>query len=978
MSHENAARIAFNDFKGTGIDTDVFNVAAQYIPDKRILTNIRNEYLVYHKILNRNHQLEEAGFNNSRLLASIIYKNTYLDDTNRLQSGGSNLDYIYNASRTIINHNINKLNRRISENTVSLKRCTVQGKESYAKNLGKELLSYIKEMFGYTSFDSETITIGNNNQSYDFNDLDTVQFWEDIRNSANDTKIAFDLYGSNGYGWVKEDFTYTKRKLSEILHHPIDIEFREKSEIKKNETDSARCREKIEQLRGYDFKELIAEDDTYCAYFDKYGKPDSAGRNWSLKDFVRQLYGADGLPMALLSHGWINRNYIQYSTIFDTKLTTSARDFIYHHVDSNNPDYGFKLSEEDAGGVVEEISQRGKFLFEEPRLLNFDILDYLAGGQDRKTTELFGIQIAYLSKLEPTSKKFLAEYLNAEDVHNQDKIVQTITPTCPNILKFLTEEEFEEDRRLQYMNDALQNLSKNIDYAGDNKTKDTIKDFLSKHIASSPYSDESLSAEQVVPLVELGNEIGLHVDSLRNLSTVLVGDFIRLGLYKYTRGNICQASDSPTVLLSLDEMRVRAQLDDDENTGANRLYQDTLDNLDDFLEFLGENEYSIQSDNDETLLEVLRDVLAKNAETTMIDALLQHAADYVIVNNIAYNGKNGRPYLSDERWKPFVLPLLRNDRMLPTLRNIEACIRDFSQEDETATTKKGDGENPEEILKHFLRNKVIVGTGEASDDERKEVAVWIVNAGEPYSEIQNQLDDILGSIPNPQLEPDQIDLQKLATPEDYAELISASVIPDDSTSWNYIADQDWTFKKPYIEHSHDFVTYMSEVIDANEMCKVLTLNINNEKVVENIWKNLDQYLLKADSDILFTACNNALHKLNMPPLTYTNLKLIEEQKNLKDWQFADLLVPSLKSLHLPQILILLSLCTDDYANLVCFEYGRRVINLPDTPSSHSLYEYFNRQKPNGLPMLELAKHQKENFLCVKRPRPKEWKVSENI
>lgn len=976
MSHENAARIASDDFKGTDIDTDVFNVAGQYIPDKRILTNIRNEYLVYHKILNRNHEFEEAGFKDSRLLAFIIYKNTYLDDTNLLPSGGSNLDYIYNASRTIINHNIGKLNQQIYDNLKTLKQHTTQ-KEEYSNSLGEELYTYVIGMFGYSQCQSFQVKIGNSGQSYNRAGLKNSRFWEVVQNVPDTTIVYISLTAITGYyNTVSENIHYTKSQLVDIMHQPINLKFRQEQEIKRINDDSESCKKRIEQLRGYDFADLIAGGDTYCAQFNDFGKPDPSCISRSLKVFVQKLYDSDGLPMALLSHGWINRNYIQYSTIFDIKLTLPARDFIYHHVDSNDPDYGFKLSGEDAEAVVEEISQRGKFLFEEPRLLNFDILGHLADRQDRKTTELFGVQIAYLSKLEPTSWKFLAEYLNAEDVHNQNKVVQAITPSCPNILKFLAEEEFEEDRRLQYMNDALLNLSKDIDYASENETKNAIRNFLSEHIDSSAYDDDSLSAEQAGCLVKLGSEIGLHVDSLQDLSTALVDDFIKLGLYKYTRENICKASNSKTALLPINEMRVRAQRDDAKETGANHVYQYTLDNLDDFLGFLEENEPSIQTDEDDVILGVLQDVCAENIENKVIDTLLQHAADNVTVCNVAETDENGQPHLSEERWSRFVLPLLLNDRMLPTFRNIEACIREFSQSEGPAATEKNNTEDPEKVLKDFLlRQDKITDIGEASDDAKREVAAWVINTAAPYSRTLNLIHDVLGATANPKLIPNQINLERMQDPNDYAELMQAGIIPDDSSSWNYIADKDSSFKKQYIEHSQNFVTYMQDVLDADELCTVLTLKIGNRKPAEEIWDHPKKYLSGSSPNRLYPACYEALYQFGMHSLSYEDLNWIREQGKFEPAEFIQLIIPSLESLELPQVLKLLHLCGGDYAHLVNPQDGIKIIKLPDIPASHALYQYFHVKRPNGTPMLELAKQQRKNALCVRRKRPTEWKIS---
>jgi KAP family P-loop domain len=94
------------------VSAGLINLTARYIPDMRLLTNIRNEYAVFSKLL----ITEKRGVKSlqpDQLFALVVYKNIHLADFELLRQGRSQLDTVYQLSRKLVAQSINDRKARL-------------------------------------------------------------------------------------------------------------------------------------------------------------------------------------------------------------------------------------------------------------------------------------------------------------------------------------------------------------------------------------------------------------------------------------------------------------------------------------------------------------------------------------------------------------------------------------------------------------------------------------------------------------------------------------------------------------------------------------------------------------------------------------------------------------------------------------------------------------------------------------------------
>ncbi|WP_202617735.1 hypothetical protein, partial [Escherichia coli] len=87
---------------------ELIDLAAQYVPDMRLLKNVRNEFVIFRDRIFSGDG-EELNLNKTDLFAMVLYKNTHLTDFESIRLGKSKLDILYKVSREMVSENIKKL-----------------------------------------------------------------------------------------------------------------------------------------------------------------------------------------------------------------------------------------------------------------------------------------------------------------------------------------------------------------------------------------------------------------------------------------------------------------------------------------------------------------------------------------------------------------------------------------------------------------------------------------------------------------------------------------------------------------------------------------------------------------------------------------------------------------------------------------------------------------------------------------------------
>ena len=851
ISHENAKYLAAAYFDKEDSLVEVLDIAAEYIPDMRLLINISNEYKVYKKKLNRCNSLEKSGLDCAHLLGFIIYKNTYLEDASRLSEGNSKLDFIYNAKQTIVDQAITAIRYQINR-----------------------------------------------------------------ADSADD-----DADGNKDLSRFEKDL---------------------------NDVQSARI------------VDLISKDE-YTSYLDDKGNADGgdARGNRSLRTFIDASFGDSGLATALLRSGYLNEDYIQYSIVFGESLPASARNFIYHQVNLHKPSYNFQLTDSESKSVIKEVAKRGKRAFREPALMNCNLLDFLAGADDEVYSSLFNEQITKLSELEDTSTDFLSVYLQSGKL--TDKVLRCLAKQCPGIFHFLLQQTMSEDEMRSDLNIVLANLSPNINYTLGEDDRGRAKKLI-ECIANSEDGKEnafsSFKGNSCKPLVAICEEAGVRVQAIAKLSDLLKIDFVEAGLYEYNRQNLTLLGRVP----SLDEMR--RNKGDEGNEGSTnlksdsrdkkiwyRFYMDSLAHIKEYLSFMQKGDHSLSTATDDEVLSILEELSdADNPDEDTLRDLFHWARPDIEVSDIWEFSADGSLCIKSD-WDKFVPALLKENRVKPSIMNVEAVTNSICREDEFIDEDGDDVEVMEEdedrtwrsvkenALKLFLeKQSLLTDVDERPDEAREELAEELINL---VNKNPIKLELIRSILPRDKfIDPTTIQLAVCGNGESYTDYLQSGIIPDSAESWEVIQSADWEKRIKYISVSKNFSTYMEDNLKPKDACKIIIDKQTTQALREEIWNNPECYIFPAGPDLILETSHSVVETQELSPLSYSSLLIASDYFETPD-QFSELITLSLPFLKVEEVLSLLrQVRVEGYQRLVSTNKRLKNFRLPNTACNETIIQFF--------------------------------------
>ena len=852
ISHENAKYLAAAYFDKDDSLVEVLDIAAEYIPDMRLLINISNEYKVYKKKLNRCNSLEKSGLDCAHLLGFLIYKNTYLEDASRLSEGNSKLDFIYNAKQTIVD---------------------------------------------------QAITA--------------------IRNQINRANSADDEADGN------KDLSRFEKDL--------------------NDVQSARI------------VDLISKDE-YTSCLDDKGNADGgdARGNRSLRTFIDDSFGDNGLATALLRSDYLNEDYIQYSIVFGESLPASARNFIYHQVNLHKPSYNFQLTDSESKSVIKEVAKRGKRAFREPALMNCNLLDFLADTDDEVHSPLFNELITKLSELEDTSTDFLSVYLQSGKL--TDKVLRCLAKQCPGIFHFLLHQTMSEDEMRKDLNIVLANLSPNINYTLGEDDRGRAKKLIEGIVNSEdgkPNAFSSFKGSSCKPLVAICEKAGVRVQTIAKLSDLLQIDFVAAGLYEYNRQNLTLPGRVP----SLDEMRRnRGYEGNEENTTLKSdsldkkiwysFYADSLTHIKEYLSFMQKGDHSLSTATDDEVLSILEELSdADNLEEETLRNLFHWARPDIEVSDIWYFSVDDSMRIKPD-WNKFVPALLKENRIKPSIMNVEAVTNSICKEDEFIIDEYGEAMEEEDeyghrrpvkekeiALKLFLeKQSFLTDVDQRPDEAREELAEELINL---VNKNPNKLELIKSILPRDKfIDPTTIQLAVCGNGESYTDYLQSGIIPDSAESWEVIQSADWEKRINYISASKNFSTYMEDSLKPKDACKIIIDKQTTPAIREEIWNNPERYIFPAGPDLILETSHSVVETQELSPLSYSSLLSASDYFETPD-QFSELITLSLPSLKVEEVLSLLrKVPVEGYERLVSTDKRVKIVRLPNTACNETIIKFF--------------------------------------
>ncbi len=194
---------------------DLIDLAGRFVPDMRLLKNVRNEFIVFRDRIfaGDGKQLE---LSETQLFAMMLYKSTHLSDFEGHPARQEQARQVVRGRRTLVSENIRRVERELRVARMEISRRTLA--KQRASRLGKLLVSRIDLMCGTGATRSRTRSIYIDGQRVEPAAFESVEFWrklassETIPRSVGRTSLQPSSHRAATVGCVRSCRRFTRRR----------------------------------------------------------------------------------------------------------------------------------------------------------------------------------------------------------------------------------------------------------------------------------------------------------------------------------------------------------------------------------------------------------------------------------------------------------------------------------------------------------------------------------------------------------------------------------------------------------------------------------------------------------------------------------------------------------------------------------------------------------------------------------------------
>ncbi len=586
---------------------ELLDLATQYVPDMRLLKNVRNEFIVFRdRIFSGDGK--QLKLSETDLFAMMLYKSTHLTDFETIRLGHSKLDILYKLSRELVTENIKRIEGELRVLRQQISR--INGAATRSIQLGERLLAHVQRTVEAAGFRTQNATYSLAGAAKSPRDLQGAQFWTDFVSPDEDSVLK---YYDSSYGHT---LSFTRDSLVAALGDPLDTESWNEADREALTEQINEKMEYIDFLRSADLGDLVQRPEFLVQYKE------------SEKSFeaIAKIILMQGLAYQLVRAGYINRNFTLYtSTFHGDRVGSAATNFIIHHVERDLMDQYFELAPEDVDAVVRE---RGNSALKEPALYNIAILDHLLA----KHIDAADIMIRSLVSLGERQASFLQAYLTAGN--ECLRLIERLTVMSTRVITYLVSQaDLDDSSRLALVNVALAHLT-----PSKQRIDSAVSSYLSAHYAEFT----ALTSDATVPVQAerigvLFGDAGITVPCLELLGRQTRTSFVSRNLYEITYQNLAIAIDNGTTV-ALDVIRDR----------SGTVYDYVLRHLSKYLEAIDGTFLTI--DANEHFLVVIEDVLSLDA--ALLGDVIERAAPDCEVADLTEVSEGVWPALAEHRRAP--------------------------------------------------------------------------------------------------------------------------------------------------------------------------------------------------------------------------------------------------------------------------------------------------------------------------------------
>lgn len=794
---------------------NLLELVADAVPDKRTWINIRNEFIVYREHLfvqsPEGRFTSKLGLDESHLLAFIIYKNCYLDDSVKIHDGKSKLDYFYNNARELAKQKLSNLIDQNHKLEDQISRFTDESNaEKRALELKAKLCHFMALIADTTEDNEDSLRIGLN--ANNASDASTPQAWRELTGCEETDQV----YVEYDYHWARIIRLIPYSLLKRVIDTSLDIGQWEESQKINLTNKNADLSKTIEDLRSGDW-----------AFILQFEESQTKESQTSLgKDFYALLGGNTSLLYRLISHGWIGQDYMLYSTIYtDEGITRNALNFILHHIDGNNPDYQFKLDDEDSEDALRRIRRKDKAIFHQHRVLNIDLLQYmLSHCDDSETNQDTDQIIEMLSPLGNETAEFVSAYLDrlADDAN---PLLVKMASRSQKLLSFLAQRGTTgTDMLCQHLDVAFHHLSREIQYTVDGN----LADFLQNHWRSiSIFTDSNIAPAFVEPIVQILNDGKVRIDSLSELGYKdsnfgLRYPCVEQNLYVFSRGNLETA---------LDTISQSDNNQDGSYSVCNRLpalnmimhisrtvYANVLGHLEEYFDLLTDNEKTLDCPSGQNIADDLFHILDDICQ----QAGQEKSAEKLIHTLLDKCSPSARFPLFEDRFDHFEDRFDHFDVYATLMENDAVCFTPINLQ---FVFNRGFDEGNHSLVEWIQKHDSFEQDSERKELDKEYISDCILNLSPTILNIAKKIRllqelELDSPIPISSIEPDKQELEHC--PEIYAQLLKSGFIADTAESFKTLDGLPWPVREAWIKESQKFGDYLGDVkLHPNEACHIV-------------------------------------------------------------------------------------------------------------------------------------------------------------
>ncbi|UZD64065.1 P-loop NTPase fold protein [Marinobacter sp. AN1] len=659
ITHRSAKNLAWGIVKD--LDSEVgaalTDLAARYIPDMRLIKNVRNEFIVFRDRIFSGSGADLA-LRKTELFAMMLYKCTHLADFEAISLGKSDIDEIYQAERNLVSLNINRIQREIRQARNKLE--TVEYITTESESLGDKLLRHIERTVRSARHNSTAGEILFNGKPVGEGYLRTSQFWQEFTQIQNDQALV--------WRFSNISLVFPRSDIKEVLNNSLNPDrWNEQAEEQlKDEIDSHL--EDLRFLRGANMSDLITRPE-FTVEYDEEPK--------SFDEIVRSNFVDHGLAYELIRNGYINRNFTLYTaTYHGNRVSAAAQNFIMLHVERDLMDEHFELDGPDVDAVIRECGSQS---LAEPALYNVAILDHLLIKKNKKTAD---IMIGSLVQFGERQQRFVQAYLN--NATERAAFVERFTAFAPDVLKNLVENiELADSERLEFVSRALGSIPKNLEY----HTNKPVRAYLIEHYTEFPVlTSESISTDNAERIARIYAASKIQVSALEPLTSPVKRVFVNYDCYAITRENLAIALESDTEL-TLDRAKEKSEV----------VYRRLLQDLPDYLSAIEGTSFTVGTAS--YFASVIEDVI--EADANQLNKIIAAASNDCVVDEIKDVSEEAWPHLAQHG--RFPITFTNVDEYVEVMGEVDAYLaRLLDSSNAIIEHKSGDEEHKEALALKIL------------------------------------------------------------------------------------------------------------------------------------------------------------------------------------------------------------------------------------------------------------------------------------